>query len=74
MINTLFRVLADLGPAAGQAALFLAVFFALVVAVFVRHVGEVLRAVLDERDLDRQRILRQVLRDLLELFRRGRGT
>jgi hypothetical protein len=46
----------------------LAIFWAAVVAVFVRHVGKVLRAVLDEHDPVRQRILRDVLRDLLEPF------
>ena len=50
----------------------LAIFCAAVVTVFVRHVGEVLRAVLDEHDPVRQRILRDVLRDLLELFRPAR--
>ena len=52
--------------------LFFAIFFAAMVAVFVRYVGKVLRALLGERDPELQRILHQVLRDLLELFRRGK--
>lgn len=72
MLNTVLRVVTDLGPGASWIIIFLAIFFAAVVAVFARHVGMVLQALLDERDPDRQRILRQVLQDLLDLFRRGR--
>jgi hypothetical protein len=52
--------------------LFLAISFAAMVAVFVRYVGKVLRALLRERDPEQRRILQQVLRDLLELFRPGK--
>ena len=52
--------------------IFLAIFYMARVAVFVQHVSVVLRALLDEHDPDRQRILRDVLRDLLELFRNRR--
>lgn len=58
MLNALFRVLAGLGPGASWIIIFLVVFYAAIVAAFVWYVGKVLRALLDERDLDRQHILR----------------
>lgn len=73
MFNTLFRVATDLSPSAGWAIIFLAIFYAAVVAVFLRHVDEVLQALLNEPNPDRQRILRQVLQDLLDVLRRGRA-
>ena len=48
------------------------VYCAAVVAVFVWYIGEVLRALLEEKDPKLKEILRQVLGDLLETFRRGR--
>jgi hypothetical protein len=43
-----------------------------VIAVFMRHVKTVLTALLEERDPEQRRILHEVLRDLLEPFRRGK--
>ena len=44
----------------------------IVIAVFVRHIGTVLKAVLEEPDPRLKDILREVLQDLLDLFRPGR--
>ena len=71
MLFLLLRVLGDLSPGAIWIVIFLVVFYTAVIAVFVRHAGAVLRELLNERDPERQRILQQVLRDLLGLFRRG---
>jgi hypothetical protein len=66
------RELAELGSGVIWIVNFLVVFYAAVIAVFVRHIGTVLKALLDERDPEQRRILREVLRDLLEPFRRGK--
>jgi hypothetical protein len=49
---------------------FLVGFYTAVIAVFMRHVKTVLTALLEERDPEQRRILHEVLRDLLEPFRR----
>ena len=72
MLQTLLRLVAEVGPVASWIILFLAIFFAVIVVIFVRYVGKVLHALLGERDPEQRRILHQVLRDLLELFRRGK--
>ena len=72
MLNTLSRALVDLGPGAIWVITFWLIFYAAVMAAFVRHIGAVLQALLDERDPEQRRILRDVLRELLEPFRRGK--
>jgi hypothetical protein len=66
------RVLAELGSGAIWVISFFVGFYAAVIAVLVRDIGIVLRALLEERDPEQRRILREVLRDLLESFRRGK--
>jgi hypothetical protein len=66
------RVLIELGSGAVWIVILLVIFYAAVMAVFVRHIGEVLRALLEEHDPKRRRVLHEVLRDLLEPFRRGK--
>jgi hypothetical protein len=66
------RALIELAPGAIWIASFLVVFYAVVIAVFVRHIGSVLKAVLEEPDPRLKDILREVLQDLLDLFRPGR--
>lgn len=73
MLYLLLRTLAELGSGPIWIATFLVVFYAAVLAVLVRHAGALLRALLQERDPEQRRILREVLRDLLEPFRRGKG-
>lgn len=72
MVYLLLRVLTELGSGAIWVVIFLVVFYTAVIAVLVRHIGTVLRALLEERDPERQHVLREVLRDLLELFHRGK--
>jgi hypothetical protein len=62
----------ELGSGTIWIASFLVLFYAAVVAVFLRHIRAVLTALLEERDPRLKEILRDVLRDLLELFRHGR--
>jgi hypothetical protein len=69
MLEMLLRLGAELGPA----AVWIAVFFAAVVAVFVLYVGVVMRAILRASDPEKVKILYRVFEDLLGLFRfRGR--
>lgn len=72
MLYLLPRAPAELGSGAIWIVSFLVVFYASVIAVFVRHIGTVLKALLEERELAQRRILREVLRELLEPFRRGK--
>jgi hypothetical protein len=72
VVYLLPRVSIELAPRAMWIVSFLVVFYAVVIAVFVRHIGTVLKAVLEERDPRLKEILREVLQDLLELFRHGR--
>ena len=72
MLYLLIRAPAELGSGAIWIVSFLVVLYATVIAVFVRHIGTVLRALLEEREPEQRRILREVLRDLLELFRQGK--
>ncbi len=69
MLNTLLRVPAAVGPEAAWIAKFCAV----VVAVFVLYIGIVIWAALHTADPRQQKIRYQIFRDLLDLFRRGRG-
>ena len=72
MLYLLLRVLAELGSGAIWMIIVLVIFYVAVEAVFIRHIGEVLRALLEERDPKVKEILRQTLRDLLDRFRRGK--
>lgn len=64
----LFRLLAEVGPAAG----WIAIFFAVLVAVFVLYLGIAMWATLRARDPEQQHIRYQVFRDLRDLFLRGK--
>jgi hypothetical protein len=66
------RLAEVLGHAATWIILFLVIFYMAVMAMFVRHVGAVVRVLLEERDPELKEILRQTIRDLLEPFRRGK--
>ena len=70
MLDTLLRSLAELAPC----AMWITVFFAAVVAVFVVYVGVALWATLRASDPEQQKVRYQVFRDLISLFRRGRRT
>jgi hypothetical protein len=76
VLYLLARAPTELGSGAIWIVSFLVVFYATVIAVFVRHIGTVLTAMLEERDPRQKEILREVLRevlrDLLDLFRRGK--
>jgi hypothetical protein len=68
-LESLVRVIAEVGPG----ATWLMVFIAAVIAVFVLYVGIALFATLRAPD-DQQRTLRhEMFRELLELFRRRTG-
>ena len=71
MIVILLRLAEGLGHTATWIIILVVIFYVFVLVVFVWYIGRVLRALLEERDPERQHILREVLRDLLELFRRG---
>jgi hypothetical protein len=65
MMEMLFRLQAELGPAATWTA----VFFTVVVAVFVLYIGVAMRAILRASDPEQARIRYRVFQDLLGLFR-----
>ncbi|GAA0938735.1 hypothetical protein [Nonomuraea longicatena] len=67
-MEILLRVLAEMAPAAG----WIAAFVAAVVATFVLYVGVAMAATLLTRDQKRVQIQYRVFSDLLRLFRRGR--
>lgn len=69
MLKVLLRSFAEFGPG----AVWIAVFFAAVVAVFVLYVGVAMWAILRARDPDQIKIRYRVFADLVGLFRfRGR--
>lgn len=72
MLDLLPHAPTDLGPGVIWIVIFLVGLYTVVIAVFVRYIGKVLQALLDERDPEQRRILRDVLRELLEPFRRGK--
>lgn len=72
MLYLLPRAPTELGSGAIWIISFLVVFYTAVIAVFVRHIGTILTTLLEERDPEQRRILREVLRDLLEPFGRGK--
>jgi hypothetical protein len=69
MLKILLRSLAEAGPG----AVWIAVFFAAVVAVVVLYVGVAIWAILLARDPDQIKVRYRVFADLVSLFRfRGR--
>lgn len=68
VLEPLLRMLAEVGPS----AIWVAKFYAAVVAVFVLYVGIALHATLRARGPEQQQVRYQAFRDLLELFRRRR--
>ena len=68
MLAELLRLLAEIGP--GVTWVF--VFIAALIAVFVLYIGIALVAALFAHDIGQQEVRRKILRDLLDLFRRGR--
>jgi hypothetical protein len=64
----LLRLLAEISPG----AIWVFIFIAGVVAVFVVYVGIALWATLRARDSGQQQVRYQVFHDLLDLFDRGR--
>jgi hypothetical protein len=65
MLQILLHLLAAIGPA----AIWIAIFFAVVVAAFVVFVGIAMGAVLRAEDPEQQSIRYKMFRDLLGLFR-----
>jgi hypothetical protein len=65
MLDVLLRVSTELGPA----AIWLSMFVAAIIAVFVLYLGIALRAVLRATDQEQREVRYQVFRDLLDLFR-----
>jgi hypothetical protein len=72
VIYLLLHTRAEFGSVAIWIIVFWLIFYMAVTAVFVWHIGTVLKQVLEEPDPERQRFLREVLRDLLEPFLRRR--
>lgn len=67
MIVELLRLMAELGPQ----VIWVFIFIAAVVAVFVLFVGIALLVTLITKDPRKQKISYQAFRDLLDLFRHG---
>jgi len=68
MPDTLFRLLAVVGPE----AIWIVIFFAAVMAVFVIYIGIAMRATMRTDDPEQQQLRYRMFRDLLDLFSRGR--
>lgn len=68
LLETLFRLLAGLGPR----AFWIVVIFGGLAAVFVLYIGIAMRATLRARDPQQQQLRYQIFRDLLDLFLRGK--
>lgn len=68
MLAELLRLLAEIGPG----VVWVFIFIAAVIAVFVVYVGIALWAVLCAKDTDQRKACYQVFRDLLGLFSRGK--
>ena len=68
MLAELLRLLAEIGPG----VVWVFIFIAAVVAVFVLYIGIALWATLRAKDTEQQKVRYQVFHDLLDLFRRGR--
>lgn len=68
MLDTLIRIVTELGPAVAWLALCLAA----IIGIFVLYVGIALWAVLRAADPEQRQVRYQVFRDLIGLFRRGK--
>lgn len=68
MLTEFLRLLAEIGPQ----VIWVFVFIAAIVAVFVVYVGIALWATLRARDPEQRQVRYQIFHDLLDLFRRGR--
>lgn len=67
MLTELFRLMAALGPQ----FIWVFIFIAAIVVVFVLYVGVALWATLRAKDAEQRKVRYQIFRDLLDLFRRG---
>lgn len=67
MLIELVRLMAEIGPG----VVWVLIFFATVIAVFVMYVGIALVAALFAKESGPQETRRKILRDLLDLFRCG---
>ena len=70
MLAELLRLIAEIGPQ----VIWVFIFIAAVVAIFVLYIGIAIWATLRAPDLPQQKVRYQIFRDLLDLFRRGRGN
>jgi hypothetical protein len=68
VLAELLRLLAEIGPG----VIWVFIFIAAVVAVFVLYIGIALWATLRAKDPDQRTVRYQVFHDLLDLFLRGR--
>jgi hypothetical protein len=68
VLTELLRLLAEMGPG----VIWVFIFIAAVVTVFVVYVGIALLAALFAHDIGQQEARRKILRDLLDLFGRRR--
>jgi hypothetical protein len=68
VLAELLRSLAELGPG----VIWVFIFIAVIVAVFVVYVGIALWATLCAKDVKQQKVRYQIFHDLLELFGHGR--
>ena len=68
MLDTLIRLLAAVGPE----AIWIIIFFAAMVAVFVIYIGIAMRAAMRADNAEQQQLCYRMFRDLLELFRKRR--
>lgn len=66
MLAELLRLLAGIGPG----VVWVFIFIAAVVAVFVLYIGIALWATLRARDSEQRQVRYQIFHDLLDLFRR----
>ena len=68
MLDTLIRLLAAVGPE----AIWIIIFFAAMVAVFVIYISIEMRAAMRAANAEQQQLCYRMFRDLLELFRKRR--
>lgn len=72
-MNLMFTSLLRASAAVGPSAIWLTKFCAAVVAAFVLYVGVAILATLSAPNPDQRQVCYQIFRDLIDLFRRGRG-
>lgn len=68
MLAELLRLLAEIGPG----VIWVFIFIAAVVAVFLAYIGIALWATLRAKDTEQREVRYQIFHDLLGLFSRGR--